>query len=365
MEAEMTKRTLDVVWRIIAWSFNAILSGSRPTTSWNGFALRDGGGPLASGWRGALCQIRGDWAFYAEVFGFPQWNSALRMCWMCKASSTIRHLAWTRFGADAGWRETRWTHTSYLDYLRGANLVVPALLTAFVGFRLECVMVDVLHTVDQGVASHIIGNVFWLIAVQRLAFGRGSREEIIKRLDKHLRGWYSRTRCESHVQGKLTVDRVRTSGGWPKLKAKAAATRHLAAYALHLARTFGRAEDRLVIAVCTLLCEFYSILENESMFLSEPARSRLPEVGRQLAVLYTQLAEESTRSRLRMWKMHPKLHIFVHLCEWQALDWGNPRYYWTYADEDLVGLITEVSQSCHPATLACVALFKWLHVYFE
>jgi len=225
--------------------------------------------------------------------------------------------------------------------------------------------VDVLHAVDQGVSSHITANVFWLIAVKRLAFGRGTHDEIIKKLGAHLLEWYKNTKCDSRLQGKLTLDRVRTSGAWPKLKGKAAATRHLAAYALHLVKTFGRDEDRSVLAVCTLLCEFYSILNNESMFLSEVARRRLPEVGRQLAVLYSQLAESAARAGERMWKMHPKLHLFVHLCEWQSLEWGNPRYYWTYADEDLVGLLTEVGASCHPTTLACSALFKWLHVYYE
>ena len=47
------------------------------------------------------------------------------------------------------------------------------------------------------------------------------------------------TRCKanksmSRVQGKLTVERLRTDGGWPKLKAKAAATRHLVHFALEL-----------------------------------------------------------------------------------------------------------------------------------
>lgn len=67
----------------------------------------EGGRPLADGWRGALCQCRGDWDFYFQIFKFLQWNGALSMCWMRRASSTIERLAWTRCGDDAGWRETR------------------------------------------------------------------------------------------------------------------------------------------------------------------------------------------------------------------------------------------------------------------
>ena len=68
--------------------------------------------------RGALCQIRGDWAFYTEVFKFPTWNGALSMCWMCRASSTLKPLLFTDFSAGAGWRRTRWSHETYVQYLR-------------------------------------------------------------------------------------------------------------------------------------------------------------------------------------------------------------------------------------------------------
>ena len=47
------------------------------------------------------------------------------------------------------------------------------------------------------------------------------------------------------------------------------------------------------------------------------------------------LATKACNERVKLWKMMPKLHIFVHLCEWQAVEVGNPRSYWTYADEVL------------------------------
>ena len=59
--------------------------------------------------------------------------------------------------------------------------------------------------------------------------------------------------------------------------------------------------------------------------------------------------------------MSPKTHLFFHLMEWHVLEIGlNPRGYWTYADEDLVGTMVEVSRSCHLSTLAPVSLTKWL-----
>ena len=34
----------------------------------------------------ALMQVRGDWEFYCDIFKFPRWNEANRMCWICRAS---------------------------------------------------------------------------------------------------------------------------------------------------------------------------------------------------------------------------------------------------------------------------------------
>ena len=124
-KSEMTAETLDAIFSIMAWSFNLLLFGRTPATDYNGLHLLGGGLPLAGGYKAALCQIRGDWAFYTEVFKFPTWNGALSMCWMCRASSTLKPLLFTDFSADAGWRRTRWTHEGYVQYIRhGSTSVV-------------------------------------------------------------------------------------------------------------------------------------------------------------------------------------------------------------------------------------------------
>ena len=365
----MVDGTLDAVFRVFAWSVNVMLEGTWPAENWFGRKEAMGGKQLADGWSGALCQVRGDWAFYAEVFRFPQWNSVDRMCWLCRASSTARHLSWTDARPGAGWRATRWSHEAYIDFLRNAGIVIPVLLLCIVGFRLECVMVDTLHTVDLGVASHAIGNTMWHFAVKLRVFGGATQEAAIAALNKHPDGWYktsfSSSSSASKIQGKVTVERIRTSKSWPKLKAKAAATRHLAKYALYLVQTFGRPEDRAILAVCQLLVEFYQLINDEPLFMSASGKARIATVGQKFAIIYSSLSQQSLEAGERMWKLMPKLHMFVHLCEWQAGESGNPRSYWTYADEDLVGLLVEVAQSCHTRTMAPSALFKWMHVYFE
>ena len=169
------------------------------------------------------------------------------------------------------------------------------------------------------------------------------------------------------MQGKLTVERVRTKGGWPKLKAKAAATRHLSTFALYLATTYddGSDHDRRMIAVCQLLDRFYQIIDKEGQLLSDAAKAEMSELGTNLCVLYAQLSSDALRQGAKRWTFSPTHHLFQHLCEWQGPENSNPGFTWIYLDEDLVGKLIKVAHSCHPSTMPETALFKWSLCFFS
>ena len=208
---------------------NQLLEGMFSGTD---FEMRPRGekGLIAEGWKGALIQCRGDWEFYTQVFDLLKWNNAERCCWLCKASNTVPNLLWTNFKEDAGWRATLWSHESYMRILRASGAFAPTLLTALKGFKLTMIHVDVLHTVDQGVASHIVGNV-----LRECMQSMGSNEDIrIQELTRQMHAWYKEHPTSSKIQGKLTIERLKTDCGYPKLKAKAYATRVLTRFALHV-----------------------------------------------------------------------------------------------------------------------------------
>ena len=69
-KSDMLPNTMDEILRVFAWSCNALLSGVTPSQNPFGKAVAGGGQALAGPWRGALCQVRGDWAFYKECFNF-------------------------------------------------------------------------------------------------------------------------------------------------------------------------------------------------------------------------------------------------------------------------------------------------------
>ena len=110
--------TLNAIWRVFCWSMNNLLMGVMAATDWRDRPITDGGQNLADGWAGALIQVRGDWEFYCQVFASPTWNTAIRCCWLCRASNTIHDLLWTNYNADASWRRTLWKHAGYLRFCK-------------------------------------------------------------------------------------------------------------------------------------------------------------------------------------------------------------------------------------------------------
>ena len=116
-----------------------------------------------------------------------------------------------------------------------------------------------------------------------------------------------------------------------------------------------------------LLCRFYEIVDEPGMFLSPSSRTALAKVGHDLFCIYSSLVEEALAAvpPRRAWKATQKFHLFQHLCEWQGPEQGNPRSWWTYADEDLMLHISKIAKSSHKTTMAEVCLYKWAVLVFD
>ena len=149
---------------------------------------------------------------------------------------------------------------------------------------------------------------------------------------------------------------LRGKKGWPKLKCKGAPVRAMDKFALELAETH---LDERQVMICKLMVRFNEIIDVEPMFLSADAKVEIAQLGLCFGNLYTTLASNANARRLKQWKVTPKLHIFLHMCEWQAVEDGNPRHNWTYSDEDFVGKCILIAENCHPSTVCVTAMWKW------
>ena len=164
----------------------------------------------------------------------------------------------------------------------------------------------------------------------------------------------------------MGYERIKTSSDWPKLKAKSAATRHLAEYAWKLAQEYhdGSEHDRRREAVAALLVRWYDMVYSEGRYMASEKLEEFSNITKWLVKIYLQLAREAANSCKRLWKMTGKFHYFEHIGGEQARV-CNPRYSWTYSDEDLMRIMKEVALSCHPSTVAHMVLFKWVIWFFE
>lgn len=249
-------------------------------------------------------------------------------------------------------------------------MAIPALLRHATGMRLENIMVDVLHTVDLGICSDIVGNILYIMVVLSACLGGHTYAERIKNMASHLAQWYKDTKTSYRLRGEVKMETIRQDG-WPRLTAKAAAARDLSKYALYLLLNYGDkllqgkpwADAELMTSLCRLLVRFYELIAIGDPFLCGGDRAELSSIGQYVADIYTRLGRYAMDDSMKLWKVMPKLHLWLHLTQQQNL--MNPRQFWTYSDEDLVGQMIDIASTLHPKNLAYNTIFKWLHRHFE
>ena len=135
------------------------------------------------------------------------------------------------------------------------------------------------------------------------------------------------------------------------LSGKAAATRKLSSFCLHLAERFndGSAHDRERLGAAWGLHEYNTLVATCGDFLDDLEVERIiHSVHTCLACFYWLRVEAVGLGFLRRWKPKPKNHQWVHLVEdFVAPTKRNPRGAWCYCDEDFVGRMKVLMVKSH------------------
>ena len=112
---EGEQSTLDSVFTILAWSFNALLEGTFPHSDWNGRPFpassehgKRAGKPLANGYYGVVCSLVGDLDYLNKTLGLPHHGRKDSCCSMCKATGQ-GGATWKAFQVNAQWRNLIWS----------------------------------------------------------------------------------------------------------------------------------------------------------------------------------------------------------------------------------------------------------------
>ncbi len=60
-------------------------------------------------------------------------------------------------------------------------------------------------------------------------------------------------------------------------------------------------------------------------------------------MIYSDFNKKATSDKF--WRRKPKFHLMIHLAEKQIYESGDPSKFWSYADEDFVGLVGQVGMA--------------------
>ena len=148
----------------------------------------------------------------------------------------------------------------------------------------------------------------------------------------------------------------------PRMKMKAAEARYILPIAGHMLRNYFPVHS----AHATMRLNCTQALEKcyKELELWGPGSSEvLGREGRTFMILYGQLSEEAaaTDPRGLLWRLYPKLHLFLHVCE-QGV---SPTLTWNYADESAIGECARMAETCRPSSLGTTIIRKYRAFEFQ
>ena len=170
-----------------------------------------------------------------------------------------------------------------------------------------------------------------------------TRKEQIEDFVKQLKNHYKRMQTPNRVNN-MTLEMLKKDGKAPKLRAKGAETRYMVAFALEVATSVHAYKQNDHTYKC-LKC-ISALLDFYMTFGLDPYPvDKAKEACREVVVAYVSLHEDASAAGKNAWAIKQKLHLFMELGEFAVEELGDPQGFWSYKDEDYVGLVSAVGES--------------------
>ena len=341
------RHTLDAILEVLVWHAQAAWLGIFPLQRHDKQPWRKSDSWRASlkgaalGFTASVVQMRCDWMAIKQIWSFGGWN-AKRMCFKCRATQPNGEAPYTDVSMSALWRKMPLTVQAFMAELRDKGIDLSPLMS-LPGFLLEYLVIDVLHAADLGTSADVTGSFLF----EMVNYGRGflsgtTKEKRVQDLWSRIRKLYKQFGTPNRLQA-LTVQMICKSkhASKPKLRAKAAEMRHLIPCVVQLAKDFNdhmaTARSKTILALFSRLLDFYM-----SIGLDDFDPEVTADIIQDFCLLYKSLAVAQTGPAC--WYLKPKLHLLQEL-SLQVHTVGDPANYWTYKDEDFVGIIARVAAS--------------------
>ena len=283
---------------------------------------------------------RGDWSWHKELFSFSGWASHC-ICWMCKATQIDGEFPFTDFGIKAKWRTTTHSMGSFFKQMKDQGILPSPLFNA-PGFLWTFIMIDCLHTMDLGVTQIVLGNLFYEYWYSPMCKGKNQATKTLE-LWGLMKEYYQRTKPPTRISA-LTVEMVKQSQKGPKFRGKGAETRHLVVFGYELAQAMAASAGGKSTHYNQVEALMFHLFTFYSTFGQSPYDADLAKRSVQSFVLIYSDFHKNAHAE-KHWAVKPKFHLMMHLTEKQAFESCDPSTFWSYADEDFVGLVGSIAQA--------------------
>eukprot|EP00438_Fugacium_kawagutii_P002876 Skav222170 [mRNA] locus=scaffold3048:191879:195206:+ [translate_table: standard] len=317
--------TYDAIFQVLKWSFTCLAMACWPATDHAGqpwgvgqsARQKKAGQPLP---RAILLQVRGDWSFYKNTL-----NEKANCCWLCDCTPD-RVIEVSAFPTRK--QKTSWEAIAQMP-ARSPLLGIPF-------FDLSMLVLDWLHIVDLGIAQQFLGSTFKHIAKK---IPERNFELQCKALHIKMKFFYRSNDIASKLD-MLKPSMIQAQGKpWPKLRAKAGETRALVPFAMLLCQEMLDRSDTFehtILRCAEALNDCYEQLSSDHF-----APHIFQDKAKKYALLYVSLATFALERDLNLYKVTPKLHLFLEMAD--RAD-RCPSDCWTYRDESCGGEISELAK---------------------
>ena len=163
---------------------------------------------------------------------------------------------------------------------------------------------------------------------------------------------------------RITFPMIRQSGKSPKLRIKAAESRHMLPCIVYIMQHYFKMDSphkQLRYNCIKAISDMYTHMRRSA---EEFDGSEVARLGRKHLLLYVELGKETLGNLAHQgngwvsWRWYPKHHLFSHCVEDQVRTSGSPAENWCCQDESAIGECVAVAENCHAATLHRLVIEK-------
>ena len=287
---------------------------------------------------GFIFALAGDGEWFQNEYKLPgfAFNDC---CFNCKANKS--DIPFNDFRANATWRTTIIKHEGTCPTEHPV-----ASIPGVVG---ETFAYDSLHILEEGVAAHAIGNVFFDFVVK--PGWAGTQDAKMKQLyQKIMREYLEQGIDSEHRVSKLSLSNFCNPkskfSSFPVLTGlKARQIRYLLPCVLAICKEEEQdAYGKHRTACLQNLESMYQCLDSGDMHFSESKRQGFRLATEKCLQHYTKCCKMCMEKKFLQWNIVHKHHLACHMPD-QA-DFINPKYLTTYSGETMVGFMSSLAHAC-------------------